>query len=238
WPPSRPPAGSATKAGSATGRPPIWSGSGWRWSRRRPRWRAVEEREIGFQRLVLTAPTKHAVGSGPAGRGPPAGRGQRGRRGPLLAPLPAGPPRRRPGGWAGSRPKAIEARALRLNQRPATMSGILDPIGGGVPRAAREPLTRPSGQADTRGSAGWPAPVLDPIVMPRTVDADARGRERRLAGALVELAQPALLQSPPAAPPGRGAAPQPAQARVRPVLVVGARSARGQAGAAGRRPLS
>src|ERR1700736_6964432 len=63
---------------------------------------------------------------------------------------------------------AIEERALRVNRQqdgPLTLSGVLDPVGGAAVKAALEPLARRAGRED------------------------GRGREQRLADALVELAQ-------------------------------------------------
>jgi len=65
---------------------------------------------------------------------------------------------------------------LRLSQQQdgtVTLSGVLDPVGGAALRAALEPLAQKSGKEDERG------------------------RERRLADALVELSHHAMDQATP-----------------------------------------
>src|SRR5207244_5167478 len=81
-----------------------------------------------------------------------------------------------PAGVAGEQSRAMEERALRVSRQEdgrVTLSGILDPIGGAAVKAALEPLARPSGRHD------------------------GRRRERRLADALVELAQHSMDQGTP-----------------------------------------
>ncbi len=92
-----------------------------------------------------------------------------------------------PEGVAEEQRRATEERTLRLSPCDGglTVGGWLDPIGGAALRTALEPLARPAGEGDDRG------------------------RERRLADALVELATHAL---------DTGQLPQ--QANVRPHLQV------------------
>jgi hypothetical protein len=176
---------------------------------------AVEESEIGFQHLVLIARTKHAVsesarwrqardetpGSEPA-PGEPGGSEparETGRSEPAPAPRPLAEAHllaearevsvsrfrhlceqarhaADAEGMAREQRLAIEERALRVNRQQdgtVTLSGILDPVGGAAVKAALEPLARPAGRQD------------------------GRGRERRLADALVELAQHSMDQGTP-----------------------------------------
>ena len=79
-------------------------------------------------------------------------------------------------GVAEEQAQAIEQRELRLSSRQdgsVTLSGLLDPIGGAAVKAALEPLARPSDRED------------------------GRERERRLADALVELAQHSMDRGTP-----------------------------------------
>ncbi|MBJ7612178.1 MAG: DUF222 domain-containing protein [Candidatus Dormibacteraeota bacterium] len=133
---------------------------------------ALEEAEIGFQHLVLIARTHHAVSESEH----------------LLAEAREVSVSRfrhlcqearhaaDPEGVAREQGRAMEERAFRLSQQEdgrVTLSGILDPIGGAAVKAALEPLARLSGRLDRRR------------------------RERRLADALVELAQHSMDQGSP-----------------------------------------
>jgi uncharacterized protein DUF222/HNH endonuclease len=178
---------------------------------------AMQGGEIGFQHLALMARTQRGLresarwrqameqsgdqaGRDPAGgpgSGEPAGQPGQGPTEPAPRPLPeahllaeareVSVSRFRhlcqearhaadPAGVAGEQARALEERSLRLQRQQDGMlsvSGILDPIGGASLQAALEPLARPSGRHDRRG------------------------RERRLADALVELAQHAMDQASP-----------------------------------------
>ncbi|MBJ7597864.1 DUF222 domain-containing protein, partial [Candidatus Nephthysia bennettiae] len=167
---------------------------------------AVQESEIGFQHLVLIARTRRALSESAAWRqameetpGPqPSSDASAGQVSELAPrPLPeahllaeareVSVSRFRhlcqearhaadPEGVAREQGRAMEERAFRLSQQEdgrVTLSGILDPIGGAAVKAALEPLGRPSGRLDRRR------------------------RERRLADALVELAQHSMDQGSP-----------------------------------------
>jgi len=133
---------------------------------------ALEEAEIGFQHLVLIARTHHAVSESEH----------------LLAEAREVSVSRfrhlceqarhaaDAEGVAREQAQAIEQRALRVNRQQdgtVTLSGVLDPIGGAAVKAALEPLARPAGREDRRD------------------------RERRLADALVELAQHSMDHGTP-----------------------------------------
>jgi hypothetical protein len=161
---------------------------------------AVEESEIGFQHLVLIARTQHALSESARWR-------QAREQTPGLQPAAGSEPAPRrleeahllaearevsvsrfrhlceqarhaadAEGMAREQALAIEERALQVNRQQdgsLTLSGVLDPIGGAAVKAALEPLARPARRQD------------------------GRGRERRLADALVELAQHSLDQGTP-----------------------------------------
>jgi hypothetical protein len=156
---------------------------------------ALEEAEIGFQHLVQIARTQHAVSESARRRAlsEPAGAE------PAPAPRPLDEERllaeardvsvgrfwylcqearhaADAEGMAREQARAIEERTLRVNRRQdgsLSLSGLLDPLGGAAVKAALEPLARPAGREDRRG------------------------RERRLADALVELAQHSMDQGTP-----------------------------------------
>jgi hypothetical protein len=137
---------------------------------------AVEAAEIGFQHLVFMARTKAAVGSRPLNEEHLLAEAKQvsvGRFWHLCqqARHAADAP-----GVARSQALAVEAREFRINQQQdgmVTISGLLDPIGGAALKAALDPLAQKAGKDDTRD------------------------RERRLADALIELAQHAMDQATP-----------------------------------------
>src|SRR6202011_5910974 len=137
---------------------------------------AVEDTEIGFQHLVFMARTKRAVGERPINEEHLLAEAKEVSVGRFWHLCQQARHAADAVGMAREQAAAVEQRALRLNQQQdgcVTVSGILDPVGGAAVRAALEPLASKSGKDDERG------------------------RERRLADALVELSHHAMDQATP-----------------------------------------
>jgi len=137
---------------------------------------AVEEAEIGFQHLVYMARTKHAVGERPINQEHLLAEAKEVSVGRFWHLCQQARHAADAEGMAREQAEAVEQRALRLSQQQdgtVTLSGVLDPVGGAALRAALEPLAQKSGKEDERG------------------------RERRLADALVELSHHAMDQATP-----------------------------------------
>ena len=137
---------------------------------------AVEAAEIGFQHLVYMARTKHAVGERPINQAHLLAEAKEVSVGRFWHLCQQARHAADAEGMAREQAEAVEQRVLRLSQQQdgtVTLSGVLDPVGGAALRAALEPLAQKSGKEDERG------------------------RERRLADALVELSHHAMDQATP-----------------------------------------
>jgi hypothetical protein len=137
---------------------------------------AVAEGEIGFQHLVHLARTKRQVGDKRLDEDHLLAEARQVSVGRFWHLCQHARHAADAEGMERSQALAVEQRALRLNQQHdgmVTVSGILDLIGGAALKSALEPLARKSGKDDDRC------------------------RERRLADAIVELAQHAMDQATP-----------------------------------------
>ena len=137
---------------------------------------AVEAAEIGFQHLVYMARTQHAVGERPINQEHLLAEAKEVSVGRFWHLCQQARHAADAEGMAREQAEAVEQRVLRLSQQQdgtVTLSGVLDPVGGAALRAALEPLAQKSGKEDERG------------------------RERRLADALVELSHHAMDQATP-----------------------------------------
>src|SRR5438270_5680378 len=137
---------------------------------------AVEESEIGFQHLVQLARLKQQVGSKPLDEEHLLAEAKEVSVSRFWHLCQAARHAADAEGMAREQSLAVERRELRVSQQQdgsVTLSGILDPIGGAALRTALEPLAKKSGKDDDRG------------------------RERRLADALVELSHHSLAQGTP-----------------------------------------
>jgi hypothetical protein len=137
---------------------------------------AVQDAAIGFQHLVCMARTKAAVGSRPFEEARLLAEAKEASVGRFWHVCQQARHAADAAGVAREQALSVEARAFRINQQQdgmVTISGLLDPIGGTALRAALEPLAKKAGHDDPRD------------------------RERRLADALIELAQHAMDQATP-----------------------------------------